>query len=121
MSRHNAALSLPLGDRDETALLERGALEPSPAAGRKPEAPDAPENAIAGFTDDVRRLGVILDEGQQALEELRAAASRDWPTTLSAARRLSEALGMQNVSSLAIRLGGKISRARRAALQEDVT
>lgn len=84
MTRHNAALSLPLGDRDEVPPNHGGSAAPSSVAERKPEG-----DLLPGLTLSLDRLGGVLDETRMALGDLNLAnAQRDWPLIEAAARRL---------------------------------
>lgn len=118
MTRHNAALTLPPGDRDDVesrSVVDQSAAQPSilpddePAqvAGRKPCAP--------GLDAEIAILARAHEAAATALAELSAANARgDWPAFESVAWAYAEG-HLVNWRSRAFRLRKLITDGRRQA------
>lgn len=87
MTRPNASLALPPGDRDELPFVPPGEDATSPVAGREP----------IGLSPDIElhlpRIERALSDGAQAFVDMMTARARgDWPVFEAAAQRLGTAL-----------------------------
>ncbi len=116
MSRPNAALSLPLGDRDELPPVAPSP-EAAPVAGREPDAAAQAAAATGGgnpeLSAQLAAIAATIEEAQLPLAEARMAFSRaDLPALEAAVWRLSEVL-MLDLRRLSHDLRRAVTRARR--------
>lgn len=105
MSGHNAHLSLPRGDRDDT-FPEVAPENVVPAARIRTQ------SAVPDLDGDIAQLRRAIDEAQLALAELKMArAQRNMPLAKAAAWRVCEALQLVDLRAIT-------ARVKRAVLAE---
>jgi len=114
MSRSNAALSLPPGDRDDAPLFQPEQAGEA-VAGRDPAMRQPAELA----SELVRRIAASLDDAASALGFLRVSLETgDLAAAAANAWRLNEALTLVDLRALSIDVRRQIVAAQRACARQ---